>query len=72
MDLSATCKNVFNQLEWAIDHLNIELIQGLVSATFRVKCNVGTESLLKSLKTKENLNHEIINILQKALEEMKK
>lgn len=40
MDLLATCNNGFNQLEWSIHHLNIELIREIVSAQFRKKCGI--------------------------------
>lgn len=71
MNLSATCKKGLNQLEWAIDHLNIELIRGIVSAKYREKCEVSRKSILKAIERKENLDKEILNILKGASEEMK-
>lgn len=73
IDLSATCNKGFNQLEWAIDHLNIELIRSIVSAQFRKECDITREILLKAKKKMdENPNPEIINILQNALKEVGK
>lgn len=73
MDLLATCNNGFNQLEWSIHHLNLELIREIVSEQFRKKCGITRQILLKAKeKMNENPNQEIIKFLQKALEEVKK
>lgn len=68
MNLKATCRVGFTLLEWAIDHLNIDLIQAVVSVKFREKCGVDTESLEKAKTRKPD--QTIITILQTALKEM--
>lgn len=68
MNLKATCRNGLNLLEWAIDHLNIDLIRVVVSVNFREKCGVDTESLKKAMTRRQD--QTIITILQKALNEM--
>lgn len=70
MDLTATCCNGFTLLEWAIDHLNIELIRAIVSVNFREKCGVSTESLTKAMTRKKD--ETIITILRTALNEKRK
>lgn len=71
MDLTATCNKGCNQLEWAIDHLNIELIRGIVSAEFKKKCGVSRKSLFEAKgKLKRKPNQEITNILDTALKEI--
>lgn len=68
MNLKATCRNGLNLLEWAIDHLNIDLIRAVVSVNFREKCGVDTESLEKAMNRKQD--RTITPILQTALTEM--
>lgn len=68
MDLTATCNDGFTLLEWAIDHLNINLIRAIVSVNFREKCGVDTKSLKKAITRKND--QTIIPILRTALNEM--
>lgn len=68
MDLTATCFDGFTLLDWAIDHLNIDLIRAIVSVNFREKCGVDTKSLKKAITRKQD--QTIITILQTALNEM--
>lgn len=68
MDLTTTCFDGFTLLEWAIDHLNIDLIRAIVSVNFREKCGVDTKSLKKAITRKQD--QTIITILQTALNEM--
>lgn len=68
MDLTAKCCDGFTLLEWAIDHLNIELIRAVVSSKFREKCGVSSESLTKAMTRKQD--QTILTILQTALNEM--
>lgn len=53
MDLSATCKKSLNQLEWAMDHLNIELICGIVNEKYRGKCKVSKKYFKGNGKKRE-------------------
>lgn len=68
MDLKGTCGLGLTLLEWAINHLNIDLIRAIVSINFREKCGVDTKSIEKAL-TKEQ-DQAVIKILQTALNEM--
>lgn len=68
MNLKATCRSGLTLLEWAIDHLNIDLIEAVVSVKFREKCGVDTESLKKAITRKPD--QTIILLLQTALNEM--
>lgn len=68
LNLKATCRNGLNLLEWAIDHLNIDLIRAVVSAKFREKCGVDTERLKKAITRKQD--QTIITMLQTALNEI--
>lgn len=68
MDLTATCNDGFTLLQWAIDHLNIDLVRAIVSVNFREKCGVDTNSLINAIKRKHD--QTIITILQTALNEM--
>lgn len=68
LNLEATCRNGLNLLEWAIDHLNIDLIRAVVSVKFREKCGVDTKSLKKAITRKQD--QTIITILQTALNEI--
>lgn len=68
MNLKATCCRGLTLLEWAIDHLNINLIQAVVSVKFREKCGVDTKSLKKAITRKPD--QTIILFLQTALNEM--
>lgn len=70
MNLKATCRSGLTLLEWAIDHLNIDLIEAVVSVKFREKCGVDTESLQKAITRKPD--QTIIWLLQTALNEMNK
>lgn len=70
MNLKATCFKGLTLLEWAIDHLNINLIRAVVSVKFREKCGVDTESLKKAITRKQT--QRIITILQTALNEINK
>lgn len=70
MDLSATCFMGYNQLEWAIDHLNVELISAIVSPKFRDRCGVTPTSISNVME--KTINKEITKILETALEEMSK
>lgn len=70
MNLQATCFRGLTLLEWAIDHLNINLIQAIVSVKFREKCGVSTDSLTKAMTRKTD--ETIKTILRKALNEMNK
>lgn len=53
MDISATCKKSLNQLEWAMDHLNIELICGIVNEKYRGKCKVSKKYFKGNGKKRE-------------------
>lgn len=68
MNLTATCYDGLTLLEWAIDHLNIDLVRAIVSVNFREKCGVDTNSLINAIKRKHD--QTIITILQTALNEM--
>lgn len=68
MNLGETCRIGLTMLEWAIDHLNIDLIRAVVSVKFRKKCGVDTE-VLKKAKTRKQ-DQTIISILQRSLDEM--
>lgn len=68
MNLTATCYDGFTLLEWAIDHLNIDLVRAIVSVNFREKCGVNSKSLKKAITRKKD--QTIITILQTALNEM--
>lgn len=70
MNLKATCFKGLTLLEWAIDHLNINLIRAVVSVKFREKCGVDTESLKKAITRKQT--QRFITILQTALNEINK
>lgn len=70
MNLQATCFRGLTLLEWAIDHLNINLIQAVVSVKFREKCGVSTDSITKAMTRKTD--ETIKTILRKALNEMNK
>lgn len=72
VDLLATCNSGFNQLEWSIHYLNLKLIREIVSEQFRKKCGITRQILLKAKEIMdENPNQEFIQILQKALKEVK-
>lgn len=68
MNLRETCRIGLTMLEWAIDHLNIDLIRAVVSVKFRKKCGVDTEVLKKAITRKQD--QIIISILQRSLNEM--
>lgn len=45
VDFLPTCNSGFNQLEWSIHHLNLELIREIVSEQFRKKCGITRQIL---------------------------
>lgn len=68
MNLKATCHNGLTLLEWAIDHLNLDLIRAVVSVNSREKCGVDTTSLKKAKTRKQD--QTIKTILLTVLNEM--
>lgn len=69
MDFSAKRNRGLTVLEFAIDHLNKELIECIVSATYRKEFKINTAILDKCINdTKDN---KIKGVLEEARNEMK-
>lgn len=69
MDLTALSKSGLSVLDRAMDQLNADLIQAMVSKQFRERCGININVLHKQLK---NANNEAIKgVLQRAIRDIK-